>query len=93
MNATISNIKARCAQAVGKVFDSPVCKKAEKLAITVGATASTLGVMAINSSALGTIDGTVVTTTAEPFIDAGIPIMLLVAGYKLGIRFLRGSTH
>ena len=93
MNATITNVKARCAQVADKVSSSPVCKKVEKLAITAGATASTLGAMALNASALGTVDGTVVVTTAEPFIDAGIPIMLLVAGYKLGIRFLRGSTH
>lgn len=93
MNATMSNVKMKCIAMANKASNSKVCKGIEKLAITAGTTASTLGVMAVNASALGTVDGTVVTTTAEPFIEAGIPIMLLVAGYKLGIRFLKGSTH
>ncbi|MBE6846168.1 MAG: hypothetical protein E7508_10815 [Ruminococcus sp.] len=101
MNATISNIKARCAQVAGKVSDSPLYKKAEKLAVTAGATVSSLGLMAVNASAEGEVSNAITTaistdeiiTNASPFIESAIMVLCAVGGIKLGMRFLRGSFH
>lgn len=101
MNATMTNIKARCAQVADKVSNSPVYKKAEKAVITAGATVSTLGAMAVTACAEGEISNAITTAintdeimgNASPFIESAIIVLCAVGGLKLGMRFLRGSFH
>ncbi len=101
MNATMTNIKARCAQVADKVSNSPVYKKAEKLAVAGAGVVSSLGAMAVTASAEGEISNAITTaintdniiTNASPFIESAIMVLCAVGGIKLGMRFLRGSFH
>lgn len=91
-----------------KFATNPKCVKAfNKVtnAVTAGSAAVTaLGLSAFSASAEGGgIDwGATVTAStalsqisegASPFIEPSIIIMCGVAGLRLGMRFLRGSTH
>lgn len=107
MNAktTMSNVKQKLAVYADKVQNSKIYKSAEKVAVSVGAGAVALGTMAVTSFAetpAGENVGTVlladikagdVLNNAMPFINAGIPILVVVGGIRLGMRFLRGTMH
>lgn len=70
-------------------------------AVTAGSAAVTaLALSAVNTSAIdwgATITASSaldeISSGASPFIEPSIIIMCGVAGLRLGMRFLRGSTH
>lgn len=105
MNAKIENAKMKLCAVADKVSNSKAYKAVERGAVTAGAAITTLGVMGMSAFAEETVDNTLanviavkvssadILDSAQPFITAGIPILCIVGGLKLGIRFLRGSMH
>ena len=97
MNATMTKARMKCAEVADKVMSSKAYKAVEKGAVMTGATLATVGMTAVTSFAeevgTGSIDPSLVTEGAAPYIDKAIPILLTVAGIRLGWRFLRGSAH
>lgn len=95
------NVKNKIACFADKVTNSKAYKAVEKVAVTAGAGLITVGTMAMTSfaeSGVGTIvlseiNSGDILNNAKPFINAGIPIMVVVGGIRLGTRFLRGSMH
>lgn len=102
MNAKIEKAKMKLCALADKVENSKAYKAVEKVAVTAGAGLITAGTMAMTSfatdeigstTALTAINSKEVLSNAMPFINAGIPILAVVGGIKLGVRFLRGSMH
>lgn len=103
MNAKIEKAKMKLCAVADKVENSKAYKAVEKVAVTAGAGLITAGTLAMNSFAaddagvgtivLAEINSGDILNTAKPFINAGIPILAIVGGIKLGTRFLRGSMH
>lgn len=109
MNTRFENAKMKLCAVADKVTSSKVYKGAEKVAVTVGAGLMTAGAMAVSAFAENAVDGAAGSTgttialaaikasdilqNATPFINAGIPILAVVGGIRLGVRFLRGSMH
>lgn len=103
MNAMFEKAKVKLCAVADKIENSKVYKGVEKVAVTAGAGLITAGTLAMNSFAaddagigtivLAEINSGDVLNTAKPFINAGIPILAIVGGIKLGTRFLRGSMH
>lgn len=103
MNAKIEKAKVKLCAVADKVENSKAYKAVEKVVVTAGAGLITAGTLAMNSFAadgagvgtivLAEINSGDVLNTAKPFINAGIPILAIVGGIKLGTRFLRGSMH
>ena len=109
MNVKIENAKMTLCAIADKFVNSKSYKAVEKVAITAGAGLITAGTMAMTSFAEGTgsasagsgIDTLIISeinsgdilSNAKPFINAGIPIMAVLGGIRLGVRFLRGSMH
>lgn len=95
------NVKNKISCFADKVTNSKPYKVAEKVAVTAGAGLVTVGSMAVSSfaeSGLGTtilteINSSDILNNAMPFINAGIPILVVVGGIRLGVRFLKGSMH
>lgn len=96
------NVKNKIVGFADKVTNSKAYKAVEKAAVTAGAGLITAGTMAMTSFAADSGVGTTVLTeinssdifdNAKPFINAAIPIMVVVGGIRLGIRFLRGAMH
>lgn len=96
------NVKNKIACFADKVTNSKAYKACEKAAVTAGAGLITAGTMAMTSFAEETGVGTIVISeinsgdvikNAMPFVNAGIPILVVVGGLRLGLRFLRGSMH
>ncbi len=96
------NVKNKIVGFVDKVTNSKAYKAVEKAAVTVGAGLFTAGTMAMTSFAVDEVGSTTALTAinskevlnnAMPFINAGIPILAVVGGIRLGVRFLRGSMH
>lgn len=95
------NVKNKIIGFADKVTNSKAYKAVEKVAVTAGAGLITAGTMAMTSfadSGVGTIvlseiNSGDILDNAKPFINAGIPIMVVVGGIRLGVRFLRGSMH
>ena len=95
------NVKNKILCFADKVTNSKVYKACEKGAVTLGAGLVTAGTMAMTSFAesgvgsivLSEINSGDILDNAKPFINAGIPIMVVVGGIRLGVRFLRGSMH
>lgn len=95
------NVKNKIVRFADKVTNSKVYKACEKGAVTLGAGLVTAGTMAMSSFAdsgvgsvlLSEINSGDILENAKPFINAGIPIMVVVGGIRLGVRFLRGSMH
>lgn len=95
------NVKNKIVGFADKVTNSKAYKAVEKVAVTAGAGLITAGTMAMTSfadSGVGTIvlseiNSGDILDNAKPFINAGIPIMVVVGGIRLGVRFLRGSMH
>ena len=89
---------------VVKFATNPKCVKAfNKVTnvVTAGSAAVTaLALSAVNTSAIdwgATITASTaleeISSGASPFVEPSIIIMCGVAGLRLGMRFLRGSTH
>lgn len=87
-----------------KFATNPKCVKAfNKVtnAVTAGSAAVTaVALCAVNTSAIdwgATITASTaleeISSGASPFVEPSIIIMCGVAGLRLGMRFLRGSTH
>lgn len=101
MNAMFEKAKFKLCAVADKIENSKVYKGVEKVAVTAGAGLIAVGTMAVTSfaeSGVGTIvlseiNSGDVLNNAKPFINAGIPILAVVGGIKLGTRFLRGSMH
>ncbi len=105
MNTRFEKAKMKLCAVADKVTSSKVYKGAEKVAVTVGAGLMTTGVMAVSAFAedisnstgttiaLASIKASDILQNATPFINAGIPILAVVGGIRLGVRFLRGSMH
>lgn len=101
MNVKFKNAKMKLCAIADKIENSKSYKAAEKVVITAGASILAVGTMAMTSfaeSGVGTIvlseiNSGDILTNAKPFINAGIPIMVVVGGIRLGVRFLRGSMH
>ena len=104
MNAKFEQAKMKLCAVADKVENSKAYKAIERGAVTVGAAATSLGVMGMSAFAaegdntLANVLAVEVSSgdildSAQPFITAGIPILCIVGGLKLGIRFLRGSMH
>lgn len=97
----ITNFKTKAVELASKVESSKAYKAVEKCAVTVGAGVTSLGFMAMNAFAESGLDTLVIADiksgdilgAAKPFINAGIPILAIVGGIKLGVRFLRSSMH
>lgn len=96
------NVKNKIAFFVDKVTNSKAYKAVEKFAVTAGAGLFTAGTLAMTSFAVDEVGSTTALTAinskevlnnAMPFINAGIPILAVVGGIRLGVRFLRGSMH
>lgn len=96
------NVKNKIACFVDKVTNSKAYKAVEKVVVTAGAGLITAGSMAMSSFAVDEVGSTLVISeikssavleNAMPFINAGIPILAVVGGIRLGVRFLRGSMH
>ena len=96
------NVKNKIACFADKVTNSKAYKAVEKVAVTAGAGLITAGTMAMSSFAVDEVGSTLVISeiksstildNAMPFINAGIPILAVVGGIRLGVRFLRGSMH
>lgn len=96
------NAKKNFCAVAEKVTSSKAYKAVEKGAVTAGAAITTLGFMGMSAFAEGAdlttfaisnLKADDIISTAQPFITAGIPILCIVGGLKLGIRFLRGSMH
>lgn len=96
------NVKNKIACFADKVTNSKAYKSVEKVVVTAGAGLITAGTMAMTSfaadevgstTALTAINSKEVLNNAMPFINAGIPILAVVGGIRLGVRFLRGSMH
>lgn len=94
-------IKNKLACFADKVTSSKAYKTAEKAAVTAGAGLFTAGTMAMSSFAEGELGSVVlsevnsgdVIKNAMPFINIGLPVLVVVAGIRLGMRFLRGCLH
>ena len=102
MNAKIEKAQMKLCAVADKVENSKAYKAVEKVAVTAGAGLITAGTLAMTSfavdevgstTALTAINSKEVLSNAMPFINAGIPILAVVGGIKLGVRFLRGSMH
>ena len=95
------NAKMKLCAVADKVTNSKAYKAVEKGALAVGTGAVALGSMAVTACAesgvgsvvLAEINSSDVLNNAIPFINAGIPILVVVGGIRLGTRFLRGSMH
>lgn len=97
------NVKNKFACFADKVTNSKAYKACEKAAVTAGAGLITAGTMAMTSFAeeapigsttlLTNFKASDIMDNAMPFINAGIPVLVVVGGIRLGIRFLRGSMH
>lgn len=96
------NVKNKIVGFADKVTNSKIYKAVEKAAVTAGAGLFTAGTLAMTSFAADEVGSTTVLTAinskevlnnAMPFINAGIPILAVVGGIRLGVRFLRGSMH
>lgn len=95
------NAKMKLCAVADKVTNSKVYKACEKGVVTVGAGLMSVGAMAVTACAesgvgsvvLSEINSSDVLKNAMPFINAGIPILVVVGGIRLGTRFLRGSMH
>ena len=96
------NVKNMIVGFADKVTNSKAYKAVEKVAVTACAGLITAGTIAMTSFAADSGVGTIVLSeinssdifdNAKPFINAGIPIMVVVGGIHLGVRFLRGSMH
>ena len=96
---TKENFKNKLFSVADKVTNSKAYKAVEKGVLAVGAGVTAFGVTALNSFAesgagtvvLAEINSGDVLKNAMPFINAGIPILVVVGGIRLGIHFLRGS--
>ncbi len=81
----------KCVKAFNKVTNAVTAGSAAVTAIALSAvntSAMDWGATITASSALAEIS-----SGASPFIEPSIIIMCGVAGLRLGMRFLRGSTH
>lgn len=106
MNA-VTNAKTRVSAFADKVTNSKAYRTAERLAVGASAGLTAMGVTAMNAFAadgnVGGADiGAIATAAANvdnvmknatPFIEPAIIIMCGVAGLRLGMKFLRGSTR
>lgn len=94
-------IKNKLACFADKVTSSKAYKTAEKTAVSAGAGLITVGSMAMTSFAesgvgsvvLSEVNSGDVLKNAMPFINIGLPVLVVVAGIRLGMRFLRGCLH
>ena len=101
MSNVITNFKIKAVELASKVESSTAYKAVEKCAVTVGAGVTSLGFMAMNAFAetgastlvISEIKSNDILSNAMPFINAGIPILVVIGGIKLGVRFLRSSMH
>lgn len=95
------NAKMKMCAVADKVTNSKAYKAVEKVAVTAGAGIMSVGVMAMSASAesgvgsivLSEINSGDILSNATPFINAGIPILAVVGGIRLGTRFLKGSMR
>lgn len=83
-----------------KVVRSVATSKTFNNALTaVGSAALAVSTFAVSASAedaafnITNIDTAPLINNAQPFITAAIPVIVLIGGVKLGIRFLRSSMH
>lgn len=84
-----------------KVVRSVATSKTFNNALTaVGSAALAVSSLAVSASAEGgaafnisNIDTAPLINNAQPFITAAIPVIVLIGGVKLGVRFLRSSMH
>lgn len=95
----MTKTKTTLSRLSGKILDSKPYKAAERVAVCTGASLAALGVSAMNASAVdwgstitaeAAIDS--ISENASDFIEPAILIMCAVAGLRLGMKFLRGST-
>lgn len=81
---------------VRKVVSSKAFNKAVDIAGTaaVAVTALATSVSAdAGTIALSTINSADVVNNAMPFVNAALPILCVVGGVKIGVRFLKGALH
>ena len=83
-----------------KVVRSVVNSKAFNKAVDIAGTAAVaMTALATSASAdatsvaLSTINSADVINNAMPFVNAALPILCVVGGVKIGVRFLKGSLH
>lgn len=83
-----------------KFVRSVVSSKAFNKAVDVaGAAAVAVTALATTASAevgsvvLSEINSADVVNNAMPFVNAALPILCVVGGVKIGVRFLKGALH
>ena len=93
----MTSIKAKAISAVSKFSESKIAKGIERVATVAGVGLTSVGATILNASAAEGIsisaNASQIMETATPFIEAGVPILMLVAGLKFGVRFLKGATR
>lgn len=81
---------------VRSVVTSKAFNKAVDVASVAAVSACALATSAsadATSVALSTINSADVINNAMPFVNAALPILCVVGGVKIGVRFLKGSLH
>ena len=77
---------------VNKALDFCAATGASVCMLITSASATEVDNQVVNGSAAA-VNSADIMNNAQPFITAGIGIMCVVGGVKLGTRFLRGSMH
>lgn len=83
---------------VRSVVNSKAFNKAVDIAGTAAVAMTALATSAsaetgVGSAVLSEINSADVINNAMPFVNAALPILCVVGGVKIGVRFLKGSLH
>lgn len=81
---------------VRKVVSSKAFNKAVDIAGTAAVALTALATTAsadAGSVVLSEINSADVVNNAMPFVNAALPILCVVGGVKIGVRFLKGALH
>lgn len=96
----MTKTRTKLSQLSGKILDSKPYKAVERVAVGAGISLATLGVSAMNASAVDwgstiTAEAAInsISGNAADFIEPAILIMCAVSGLRLGMKFLRGSAR
>lgn len=79
-------------KALNKALDFCAATGASVCMLMTSASATEVDNQVVNGIAAA-VNSADIMNNAQPFITAGIGIMCVVGGVKLGTRFLRGSMH
>lgn len=81
---------------IRKVVSSKAFNKAVDIAGTAAVAVTALATTAsaeVGSVVLSEINSADVVNNAMPFVNAALPILCVVGGVKIGVRFLKGALH